>query len=64
MKQLSENMKPNQQLTQSREDKRKANRIKFAWAADGFDQLNKVFGPLEVIKLVDEDGVVTRPQSK
>jgi|TARA_R110001599_G_C11913694_1_gene627753 hypothetical protein len=57
-------MKPNQQLTQSREDKRKANRIKFAWAADGFDQLNKVFGPLEVIKLVDEDGVVTRPQYK
>ena len=57
-------MKPNQQLTQSREEKRKANRIKFAWAAEGFDNLNKAFRPLEVIKLVDEDGVVTRPQSK
>ena len=57
-------MKPNQQLTQLKEEKRKANRIKFAWATEGFDNLNKAFGPLEVIKLVDEDGVVTRPQSK
>jgi len=57
-------MKPNQQLTQSKEDKRKENRIKFAWALQGFDNLNKAFGPLEVIKLVDEDGVVTRPRSK
>jgi len=64
LKQLSENMKPNQQLTQSKEDKRKENRIKFAWALQGFDNLNKAFGPLEVIKLVDEDGVVTRPRSK
>ena len=63
MKQLSENMKPNQQLTKS-EEKRKANREKFAWAVDGFDAMNQAFGPLTVIKMVDEDGVVTRPRSK
>ena len=56
-------MKPNQQLTKS-EEKRKANREKFAWAVDGFDAMNQAFGPLTVIKMVDEDGVVTRPRSK
>tara|TARA_B100000780_G_scaffold225495_1_gene164601 strand:+ start:798 stop:962 length:165 start_codon:yes stop_codon:yes gene_type:complete len=52
-------MKPNQQLTQS-EEKRKANREKFAWAIEGFDALNEAFGPLKVIKMIDDDGVVTR----
>jgi len=59
LKQLSENMKPNQQLTQS-EENRKANREKCAWAVEGFDALNEAFGPLKVIKMIDDDGVVTR----
>jgi len=51
-------MKPNQQLTKS-EEKRKANREKFAWAVDGFDAMNKAFGPLKVIKMIDDEGNVT-----
>ena len=43
-----------------REKKRKANREKFAWAKEGFDSLNEAFGPLKVIKMVDEEGIVTR----
>jgi hypothetical protein len=27
---------------------------------EGFDALNEAFGPLKVIKMVDDDGVVTR----
>ena len=52
-------MKPNQQLTKS-EEKRKANREKFAWAKKGFDSLNEAFGPLKVIKMVDEEGMVKK----
>jgi predicted type IV restriction endonuclease len=43
-----------------REQERKANREKFAWAKKGFDSLNEAFGPLKVIKMVDEEGIVTR----
>ena len=52
-------MKSNQQLTKS-EEKRKANREKFAWAVEGFDALNEVFGPLKVTMMIDDDGVVTK----
>ena len=43
-------MKPNKELI---ENKRKANRAKFAWATEGFDSLNKAFGPLKIIKMID-----------
>ena len=52
-------MIPDQQLTRS-EEKRKANREKFALATEGFDALNAAFGPLKVIKMVDDEGNVTR----
>ena len=42
------------------EKKRKENREKFAWATEGFDALNAAFGPLKVIKTVDDEGNVTR----
>jgi len=44
----------------SKEEKRQSNREKFAWATEGFDNLNKAFGPLKVIKMIDDEGNVTR----
>ena len=53
-------MIPNKNL--SHEEKRIENRKKFAWATEGFDALNEAFGPLKIIKMVDEEGNVTRPK--